>query len=320
MQDLIIVSERLLQAPLTQAQQMTAKLPEAARAKKIKVDKTLQKIQRGEVADDVDGFLGDLIKARKWQDAKNIFVASYDTMDSKTVRSWTQVLATTQLMDWVKSLMPETTRGNIDAILRATEKMSVMRQKMLTHVAEQAKPWVDFAKDYYKGAKELARLMHYTTLEEVDPTLEPTVEDAINNDQELAEIRKKKQAAAANQQAAFEGQITKFKNWINLRLDWLDANIPGDANSCNLSTNTTFSKGNYLFYPNPVKDKLYFSSHPFLPESIEIFDASGKLIYKITEFKSDTTINVTSIANGIYYCKMLRGNAQTYIQKIVIIH
>ena len=120
--------------------------------------------------------------------------------------------------------------------------------------------------------------------------------------------------------ATFEGQITKFKNWINLRLDWLDANIPGDANSCNLSTNTTFSKGNYLFYPNPVKDKLYFSSHPFLPESIEIFDASGKLIYKITEFKSDTTINVTSIANGIYYCKMLRGNAQTYIQKIVIIH
>jgi hypothetical protein len=214
MQDLIIVSERLLQAPLTQAQQMTAKLPEAARAKKIKVDRTLQKIQRGEAADDVDGFLGDLIKARKWEDAKNIFVASYDTMDSKTVRSWVQVLATTQIMDWAKSLMPETTRGNIDAILRATEKMSVMRQKMLTHVAEQAKPWVDFAKDYYKGAKELARLMHYTTLEEVDPTLEPTVEDAINNDQELAEIRKKKQKAAANQQAAFEGQITKRENKI----------------------------------------------------------------------------------------------------------
>ena len=73
---------------------------------------------------------------------------------------------------------------------------------------------MDFAKDYYKGAKELARLMHYTTLEEVDPTLELTVEDAINNDQELAEIRKKKQAAAANQQAAFEGQITKRENKI----------------------------------------------------------------------------------------------------------
>jgi hypothetical protein len=209
MQDLIIVSERLLQAPLTQAQQMTTKLPEAARAKKIKVDRTLQKIQRGEAADDVDGFLGDLIKARKWEDAKNIFVASYDTMDSKTVRSWTQVLATTQIMDWVKSLMPETTRGNIDAILRATEKMSVMRQKMLTHVAEQAKPWVDFAKDYYKGAKELARLMHYTTLEEVDPTLEPTVDEAINNDQELAEIRKKNIDSATKQ-----GQITKRENKI----------------------------------------------------------------------------------------------------------
>jgi hypothetical protein len=209
MQDLIIVSERLLQAPLTQAQQMTAKLPEAARAKKVKVDRTLQKIQRGEAADDVDGFLGDLIKARKWEDAKNIFVASYDTMDSKAVRSWVQVLATTQIMDWAKSLMPETTRGNIDAILRATEKMSVMRQKMLTHVSEQAQPWVDFAKDYYNGAKELARLMHYTTLEEVDPTLEPTVDEAINNDQELAEIRKKNIDSATKQ-----GQITKRENKI----------------------------------------------------------------------------------------------------------
>jgi hypothetical protein len=209
MQDLIIVSERLLQAPLTQAQQMNAKLPEAARAKKVKVDRTLQKIQRGELADDVDGFLGDLIKARKWQDAKNIFVASYDTMDSKTVRSWTQVLATTQIMDWVKSLMPPTTRGNIDAILRATEKMSVMRQKMLTHVAEQAQPWVDFAKDYYNGAKELSRLMHYTTLEEVDPTLEATVDEAINNDQEIADIRKKNIDSATKQ-----GQITKRENKI----------------------------------------------------------------------------------------------------------
>jgi hypothetical protein len=209
LQDLIIVSERLLQAPLTQAQQLTAKLPEAARAKKQGTDRTLQKIQRGEAADDVDGFLGDLIKARKWEDAKNIFVATYETMDGKTVRSWVQVLATTQIMDWAKSLMPPSTRGNIDAILRATEKMSVMRQKMLTHVAEQAKPWVDFAKDYYQGAKELARLMHYTTLEEVDPTLEATVDEAINNDQELAEIRKKNIDSATKQ-----GQITKRENKI----------------------------------------------------------------------------------------------------------
>lgn len=120
--------------------------------------------------------------------------------------------------------------------------------------------------------------------------------------------------------ATFEGQITKFKNWINLRLAWLDANIPGDANSCNLGTNASFSDGNYLLYPNPVSDKLYFSNPTFLPESIEIFDASGKSIYKTTEFKSDTTINVASMANGIYYCKMLDGNAQNHIQKIVIMH
>lgn len=120
--------------------------------------------------------------------------------------------------------------------------------------------------------------------------------------------------------ATFEGQITKFKNWINLRLAWLDANIPGDANNCNLGTNTSFLKENYSLYPNPVSDKLYFSSHTFLPESIEIFDASGKSIYKTNVLKSDSTINVASMANGIYYCKMLDGNAQTYIQKIVIMH
>lgn len=209
LQDLIIVSERLLQAPLTQAQQMDAKLPEAARAKKQKVDRTLQKIQRGETADEVEGFFGDLIKARKWDDIKDIMAASYETMDSKSVRSWVQVLATTQIIDWAKSIGPDSLGKHLDAIVRATEKMSVMRQKMLAHVADLSKPWVDFAKDYVKGAKDLARLMHYTTLEEVDPTLEDNVEDAVNNDKEMAEIRKKTIDPTAKQ-----GQLTKRENKI----------------------------------------------------------------------------------------------------------
>ncbi|WP_309641329.1 CotH kinase family protein [Flavobacterium sp.] len=120
--------------------------------------------------------------------------------------------------------------------------------------------------------------------------------------------------------ATFEDQITKFKNWITLRLVWLDANIPGVANNCNLSVNPVRQEENFILYPNPANEHLHFQNHTNLPESIEIFDASGKSIYRTNLITSDISINVARFANGIYYCKIYQSNVQMSVQKIVIMH
>lgn len=219
MQDLIIVSDRVLRAPMPVAVDEMAGKPEAARAKKQKADKELRKIQLSELADEVDGPLGDLIRMRSWSDVKEVFKTSYDTLNSKSIQVLLPTLTTMQIIDWISDRVP-----NLTAVVRATEKMSVMRQKMLARVEELSKPWVDFARTYVEGGKKLAALMHYSTLSEVDPTLEATVDEAINNDKELADLRAEMNKAPVSKHPSIKGQMTKreakirqtYKMWNEL--------------------------------------------------------------------------------------------------------
>ncbi len=115
----------------------------------------------------------------------------------------------------------------------------------------------------------------------------------------------------------FEGQIQKFKNWLNLRLTWLDANIPGNATSCNLSNFNNEINNNILLYPNPVKTTLNINNNGQLIQNIQIFDVSGKLI--ISDYNVQN-IDVSNIENGIYFCKINGSNNDFKSFKIVVQH
>lgn len=202
LQDLIIVSEKVLRAKPVEMDANVG-LPATALAKKNKVDRTLQKIQRGEFADTVTGFIGELINLRKWEDAKDLFVTSYETLNSKSIQYLLPTLTSAQIIDWIGDKIP-----HLDQIARLTEKMSVMRSKMLAQVKDLSEPWVAFAKKYAKGAKDLARLMHYTTLEEIDPTLHKNITDALANDKILLDLKQKLAQAAPASQPSIKGRIT----------------------------------------------------------------------------------------------------------------
>jgi len=190
-------------------QDVNAGLPASARAKKEKVDKIIQKIQRGEMADDVGGLLGELIQLRSWEEAKDLFKTSYDTLSSKSIQALMPTMTSMQIIDWVSDRIP-----HLPQISRLVEKMSVMRSKMLARAQELSDPWLDFNKKYAKGGRDLSRLMHYTTLAEVDPTLHRTVDQAIKNDAILAELNNKLAQAAPTSKPAIKGQITTRTNRI----------------------------------------------------------------------------------------------------------
>lgn len=80
-------------------------------------------------------------------------------------------------------------------------------------------------------------------------------------------------------------------------------NLVAGTNDANLS--------NINIYPNPVKDILYINSpNPnFLPESYEIYNITGQLIfYKNIQSQEDLTVDTSSLSSGVYFIKIKKEN------------
>ena len=117
--------------------------------------------------------------------------------------------------------------------------------------------------------------------------------------------------------ATFDGQISKFKNWIQLRLAWLDANIPGTASNCALAVNREQLFENLILYPNPVKDNLNIDTKLEI-ETVELFDVSGKSVLKSNN--NVNSIPVSGLSAGLYFCKISNKNGHAVVKKIAVVH
>jgi CotH kinase protein/Secretion system C-terminal sorting domain len=117
----------------------------------------------------------------------------------------------------------------------------------------------------------------------------------------------------------YSGQVQKFKDWLNTRLTWLDANIPGDSNSCLALSNNeeVFLKNDVSVYPNPVRNLLNIENKNQIISTIEIYDFLGKLIISKN---NEVSIDVSNVENGIYFCKINNINGYSKSMKIVIQH
>jgi hypothetical protein len=79
------------------------------------------------------------------------------------------------------------------------------------------------------------------------------------------------------QPTTYAGELTKFKDWISLRLDWLDLNMPG--NCPNVGIDETDKIPYFVVYPNPTNGELnVYADQPI--RSISILDLSGKMVLK----------------------------------------
>lgn len=120
--------------------------------------------------------------------------------------------------------------------------------------------------------------------------------------------------------ATFPGQITKFKNWITTRMNWLDANIPGDATTCNLSTMTPL-KTTFQLIPNPANQSVMIN----MPKneqikSLNIIDLTGKIIFSSANFENNTLVSTGNLAEGIYLVKIETTSNSSLVQKLIVVH
>jgi subtilisin-like proprotein convertase family protein len=117
----------------------------------------------------------------------------------------------------------------------------------------------------------------------------------------------------------FAGQITKFKNWISLRLDWLDENIPGNPAACSLSTSENTSNTLQL-YPNPADDYFFIQSSDWTANTtakIRIIDLFGRTIHQNTMENSNESITISNYQSGTYFVEVLTDTSK-FMTKLII--
>ena len=116
-----------------------------------------------------------------------------------------------------------------------------------------------------------------------------------------------------NQPTSYSGEIIKFKSWINERLLWLDANMPGNCPNVSVSEN---KKTYVVTYPNPSSDIVNIYSETLL-KNIELFDNVGRLIFKKENiYSKNFQMNVSDL-QGFYTFKIELSNKEVINKNII---
>jgi subtilisin-like proprotein convertase family protein len=113
----------------------------------------------------------------------------------------------------------------------------------------------------------------------------------------------------------FSANITMFKNWISLRLAWLDANIPGNLVNCGFTgIEETSALSTFSIYPNPANTHFSILCDDRIVLA-ELYDMTGK---KVMAGIKASTIDVTDLPEGIYFCR-LQTDKGVLTKKLVLI-
>ena len=116
-----------------------------------------------------------------------------------------------------------------------------------------------------------------------------------------------------NQPTSYSGEIIKFKSWINERLIWLDANMPGNCPNVSVSEN---KKTYVVTYPNPSSDIVNIYSEALL-KNIKLFDNVGRLIFKKENiYSKNFQINVSDL-HGFFTFKIELSNKEVINKNII---
>lgn len=117
---------------------------------------------------------------------------------------------------------------------------------------------------------------------------------------------------------SFSGEMQKLKTWIHLRLEWLDANMPGELIST--ATNTEIQKRSFRVFPNPVSDGFYCETMMEM-ERLEMFNVSGAKVKELKFAKTTTgKVNVNELPNGIYFIRITMVDGEVITHSVLVNH
>ena len=114
----------------------------------------------------------------------------------------------------------------------------------------------------------------------------------------------------------YNGEIEVLKSWIQNRLDWLDANLPG---VCNLNVTEQSDNGEnaILLYPNPAKESITvrINSNDEM-QQLTIYSLHGQIVKTVKLNSFENSISINDLPNGIYLLELRAKNITIHKQFI----
>lgn len=117
----------------------------------------------------------------------------------------------------------------------------------------------------------------------------------------------------------YDEEVARLRNWIQIRLNWLDANMPGTNQNCGL-INAKKDAGQIIFriYPNPASSDLYIESDEPI-DRIQLYDMTGKVVISVNTGNSYSWhLNLGGFRSGLYFVKTFMNDNQWIVRKIMI--
>jgi hypothetical protein len=212
MQDLIIVTDKVLAAPEVSPSQG------AALAKKVsKVDNLKRKIQLSNKATDLNASIGELMmQVRNANDAIRLLKSVYGSLNVGTIRKVLPTLTTEDIIRWAGDRI-----NNLKNVSASVESMAAMRTRMIRDFAEKVPEWVQFSQKNEEAGRLLADMMHASSLVSVNPTKFKDAATAIQNNKELQKIEQDllDPTLSVREKAALKRERTLITNDINFIYD-----------------------------------------------------------------------------------------------------
>jgi subtilisin-like proprotein convertase family protein len=115
----------------------------------------------------------------------------------------------------------------------------------------------------------------------------------------------------------YAGEVQELKTWITLRYAWMDANMPGTLNGCNLTTVSEQSQSSLAgAYPNPFTNEINFSVYLARPEviTVTIYNSLGQAAMLPVQVSGTTGTNQVRIEMpadlpaGMYIMRVQSGD------------
>jgi len=118
----------------------------------------------------------------------------------------------------------------------------------------------------------------------------------------------------------YSGELDTLKAWINLRLQWLDANIPGMCLNVSAGNDHQNKLNSLRYYPNPGNGDFHFegflgSSNPLL---MSVYDISGKMIDRMALQPGNLQFNYHLSRKGIYCFTITNSSGMVQIGKLIV--
>jgi len=117
----------------------------------------------------------------------------------------------------------------------------------------------------------------------------------------------------------YNAELDTLKNWVNLRLQWLDENIPGLCLTTGVESKEKPSI-NLSVYPNPGNGLFYFEG--FLPDDspfvFSIFDGSGRTIERMDLQSGHLQFDYRLSEKGIYFYTLANENGFFESGKLIV--